>query len=104
MYDTDISVGFFFFCSFKHCLSGWSNTGQSTLPLPSSLDLQSSVNMKNSKGPLSEELEALSALKVSGNQNLNQISDVTRLARHNFHHFSPKRRVGGISYSAYPVH
>ncbi|XP_030584314.1 LOW QUALITY PROTEIN: migration and invasion inhibitory protein [Archocentrus centrarchus] len=88
----------------SHCLSGWSNTGQSTLPLPSSLDLRSSVNMKNSKGPLSEELEALSALKVSGNQNLNQISDVTRLARHSFHHFSPKRRVGGTSYPAYPVH
>uniref|UniRef100_A0A3P8S126 Migration and invasion inhibitory protein n=1 Tax=Amphiprion percula TaxID=161767 RepID=A0A3P8S126_AMPPE len=76
----------------SHCLSGWSNTGQSTLPPPSSLDLRSSLNIKNSTGLLNQELEDLSALKVSGNRNLDQISDVSRLARHNFQHFSPKRK------------
>ncbi|XP_026023440.1 migration and invasion inhibitory protein [Astatotilapia calliptera] len=84
-----------------HCLSGWSNTGQSTLPPPSSLDLQSSVNVKNPKGPLNKQLEDRSALRVSHNPN--QISDVARLARHNFQRFNPKRRVGGISYPPYPA-
>ncbi|TKS71264.1 Migration and invasion-inhibitory protein IGFBP2-binding protein [Collichthys lucidus] len=31
----------------SHCLSGWSNKGQSSLPPPSSLDLRSSLNTKN---------------------------------------------------------
>uniref|UniRef100_A0A3B3DXM9 Migration and invasion inhibitory protein n=1 Tax=Oryzias melastigma TaxID=30732 RepID=A0A3B3DXM9_ORYME len=31
-----------------HCLSGWSNTGQSSIPPPSSLDLRSNLHMKHS--------------------------------------------------------
>lgn len=42
---------------FQHCLSGWSNKGQSTLPPPSSLDLRSSLNMKNSVETQSQEVE-----------------------------------------------
>lgn len=44
--------------SSKHCLSGWSNTGQSSLPLPGSLDLRSSADVRTSGGPLSEEVRA----------------------------------------------
>ncbi|XP_069546685.1 migration and invasion-inhibitory protein isoform X2 [Brachyistius frenatus] len=74
----------------SHCLSGWSNTGQSTLPPPGSLDLRSSLNTKNSS--LNKELEALSAPKVSSSHDQNL--DVSRLARHSFQHFSPKRKLG----------
>ncbi|XP_049895260.1 migration and invasion-inhibitory protein isoform X2 [Epinephelus moara] len=81
----------------SHCLSGWSNTGQSMLPPPSSLDLQSSLNMKRSTEAQEKELEDLSAHKVSGNL----ISDVSRLARHNFQHFSSKRKQGS---TFYPLH
>ncbi|XP_022065500.2 migration and invasion-inhibitory protein isoform X1 [Acanthochromis polyacanthus] len=81
----------------SHCLSGWSNTGQSTLLPPSSLDLRSSLNIKNSTGLLNQELEDLSAPKVSGNRNLDQISDVSRLAHHSFQHFSPKRKLRSTS-------
>ncbi|XP_035517056.1 migration and invasion-inhibitory protein [Morone saxatilis] len=77
----------------SHCLSGWSNKGQSTLPPPSSLDLRSSLDTKNSSGSQNEDLEDLSAPKVSGNQISDQLSDVSRLARHNFEHFSPKRKL-----------
>ncbi|XP_041816647.1 migration and invasion-inhibitory protein [Chelmon rostratus] len=82
----------------SHCLSGWSNKGQSTLPPPSSLDLRSSVNMR-STGSQNKELEDLSAPKLPSNQLPDQISDVSRLARHNFQHFSPKRKLGSTSYS-----
>ncbi|XP_044022315.1 migration and invasion-inhibitory protein isoform X2 [Siniperca chuatsi] len=85
----------------SHCLSGWSNTGQSTLPPPSSLDLRSSLNTKSSTGSQNKELEGLSAPKKSSNQISDQISDVSRLTRHNFQHFSPKRKLGSISY---PLH
>ncbi|XP_038551815.1 migration and invasion-inhibitory protein [Micropterus salmoides] len=81
----------------SHCLSGWSNTGQGTLPPPSGLDLRSSLNMKSSAGSQNKELEGLSVPKVSGNQ----ISDMSRLARHNLQHFSPKRKLGSTSY---PLH
>ncbi|XP_029287727.1 migration and invasion inhibitory protein [Cottoperca gobio] len=81
----------------SHCLSGWSNTGQSSLLPPSSLDLRSSLNMKSSNGSQNKELENLSTHKVSGNK----ISDVSRLARHNFQHFSSKRKLGS---TFYPLH
>ncbi|XP_035007983.1 migration and invasion-inhibitory protein isoform X2 [Hippoglossus stenolepis] len=73
----------------SHCLSGWSHTGQSTLPPPSSLDLRSSLNTKNN------ELENLS---VPVNQISDQISNVSKLARHNFQHFSPRNKMGSTSY------
>ncbi|XP_062260557.1 uncharacterized protein miip [Platichthys flesus] len=73
----------------SHCLSGWSHTGQSTLPPPSSLDLQSSLNKKNN------ELENLS---VPVNQISDQISNVSKLARHNFQHFSPRNKMGSTSH------
>ncbi|KAK5934160.1 hypothetical protein CgunFtcFv8_014578 [Champsocephalus gunnari] len=76
----------------SHCLSGWSNTAQSTLPPPSSLDLRSSLVTSQNK-----ELEDLSSHKVSKNQ----ASDVSRLARHNFQHFSSKRQLGS---TFYPLH
>ncbi len=41
----------------QHCLSGWSNKGQSTLPPPSSLDLRSSLHLKDSTGSQNQELE-----------------------------------------------
>ncbi|XP_070759641.1 migration and invasion-inhibitory protein [Enoplosus armatus] len=81
----------------SHCLSGWSNTGQNTLPPPSSLGLRSSLKMKSFPGSQNKELEGLSAPKLSSNQT----SDVSRLARHNFQHFSPKRKLGSTSY---PLH
>ncbi|KAK5872645.1 hypothetical protein PBY51_013327 [Eleginops maclovinus] len=76
----------------SHCLSGWSNTGQSMPAPPSSLDLRSSVVTSQNN-----ELEDFSAHKVSENQ----ICDVSRLARHNFQHFSSKRKLGSTSY---PLH
>ncbi|XP_059185075.1 migration and invasion-inhibitory protein isoform X2 [Centropristis striata] len=81
----------------SHCLSGWSNTGQSTLPPPSSLDLRSGLNVNSSCGSQKEELEDLATRKVSADQ----ISDVSRLARHNFQHFSSKRKLGS---TFYPLH
>lgn len=42
--------------------------------------------------------QGFSAPKVSGNHVSDQISDVPRLARHNFQHFSPKRKLGSTSY------
>ncbi|XP_034388119.1 migration and invasion-inhibitory protein [Cyclopterus lumpus] len=83
----------------SHCLSGWSNTGQSTLPPSSSLDLQSSLNMKSSTGSQNKELED-SAPKVSGKVS-DQMSDLSCLARHNFQHFSSKRKPGSMFY---PLH
>ncbi|XP_039971514.1 migration and invasion-inhibitory protein isoform X2 [Xiphias gladius] len=73
----------------SHCLSGWSHTGQSTLPPPSSLDLRSSLNTKSSTGSQNKELEDLSVPKVSANL----ITNVSQLARHNFRHFSPKKKL-----------
>nr|XP_046239317.1 migration and invasion-inhibitory protein isoform X2 [Scatophagus argus] len=79
----------------SHCLSGWSNKGQSALPQPSNLDLQSSLNIKNSvTRSQNTELEDLSAPKLSRKQISDQISVVSRLARHNFQHLSPKRKLG----------
>ncbi|XP_044203995.1 migration and invasion-inhibitory protein isoform X2 [Thunnus albacares] len=76
----------------SHCLSGWSNTVQSTLSPPTSLDLRSSLNMKN------KDLEDLSAPKVSRNQHPDQIPDVSRLARHNFQHSSLRRKLRSTSH------
>ncbi|XP_037534681.1 migration and invasion-inhibitory protein [Nematolebias whitei] len=76
----------------SHCLSGWSNTGQTTVPPPSSLDLRSSLKPNNSECSLNQELEDLSA--STGEQNVDQIADVSRLARHNFQQFSIKRKLG----------
>ncbi|KAF3856165.1 hypothetical protein F7725_016888 [Dissostichus mawsoni] len=59
---------------------------------PSSLDLRSSLVTSENK-----ELEDLSSHKVSENQ----VSDVSRLARHNFQHFSSKRKLGS---TFYPLH
>ncbi|KAM8917174.1 migration and invasion inhibitory protein isoform 2-T2 [Spinachia spinachia] len=84
----------------SHCLSGWSNRGQSTLPPPSSLDLRSSLRTKSSTQPQNRELEGLSAPKVSGKIS-DQISEVSLLARHNFQHFSSKRKRGSMFY---PLH
>nr|XP_029132227.1 migration and invasion-inhibitory protein [Labrus bergylta] len=82
----------------SHCLSGWSNKGQSTLPPPSSLDLRSSLNKKSSTELL---LEDFPESKKSSNQVCDQISDVSCLARHKFQHFSPKRKLGGKSSPMY---
>ncbi|XP_030276085.1 migration and invasion inhibitory protein [Sparus aurata] len=82
----------------SHCLSGWSNKSQYTLPPPSSLDLRSSLNLNNSTMSQNKELEDLSEPKVSGHQIHDRISDVSRLARHNLQHFSPKRKLGSASY------
>ncbi|XP_071349639.1 migration and invasion-inhibitory protein isoform X2 [Trachinotus anak] len=82
----------------SHCLSGWLHTGQTTLPPPSTLDLRSSLNMKSSTESLNKELEDLSVPQVSSHQISDQISNVSRLARHNFQHFSPKTKLGSISY------
>lgn len=41
----------------QHCLSGWSNKSQYTLPPPSSLDLRSSLNLNNSTMSQNKELE-----------------------------------------------
>ncbi|XP_060899094.1 migration and invasion-inhibitory protein [Labrus mixtus] len=82
----------------SHCLSGWSNKGQSTLPPPSSLDLRSSLDKKSSTELL---LEDIPESKKSSNQVCDQISDVSCLARHKFQHFSPKRKLGGKSSPMY---
>ncbi|XP_041834258.1 migration and invasion-inhibitory protein [Melanotaenia boesemani] len=74
----------------SHCLSGWSNKGQTTVPPPCSLDLRSSLQMKNSDELLNKELEELSGPKGSEGQLLDRMSDVSRLARHNFQHFPKK--------------
>ncbi|CAJ1050525.1 migration and invasion-inhibitory protein [Xyrichtys novacula] len=76
----------------SHCLSGWSNKGQSVPPPPSSLDLRSSLEKKI---PMEEFL----APKESSNRVSDQTLDVSRLARHKFQHFSPKRKLRGSSYS-----
>ncbi|XP_068450844.1 migration and invasion-inhibitory protein [Clinocottus analis] len=77
----------------SHCLSGWSNTGQSTLPRASSLDLRSCLNMKSSQN---QELE--DAAPILSGKYSHQISDVSRLARHNFQHFSSKGKLGSMFY------
>ncbi|KAM7005420.1 migration and invasion inhibitory protein [Tautogolabrus adspersus] len=82
----------------SHCLSGWSNKGQSTLPPPSSLDLRSSLDKKSSTELL---LEDFPQSKKSSNQVCDQISDVSCLARHKFQHSSPKRKLGGKSHPLY---
>lgn len=73
----------------SHCLSGWSNTGQSALTPQSSLDLRSCLE---TKGTENKELEGLSAFKVSSSQKPGQVPHVSLLARHNFHHFSPRKK------------
>ncbi|KAM6927208.1 migration and invasion inhibitory protein [Xenentodon cancila] len=70
----------------SNCLLGWSNRGQSSLPPPSSLDLRSCLKTK--KGSPDGELQDLPVLKASDIQPLDQISQLSCLARHNFQHFS----------------
>ncbi|XP_074530686.1 migration and invasion inhibitory protein [Halichoeres trimaculatus] len=77
----------------SHCLAGWSNKGQSFQPPPSSLDLGSSLDKKSSTEYFSAPVDFCN--KISG-----QISDVSRLPRHNFQHYSPKRKLRGTSCSA----
>ncbi|KAM9757921.1 migration and invasion inhibitory protein [Menidia menidia] len=79
----------------SHCLSGWSNKGQSFLPPPSSLDLRSSLRKPDS---LKTQLEDMAASKVFGGQRSDQILNVSCLPRHKFQHFSPIRKVGNKSY------
>ncbi|KAF7659177.1 hypothetical protein LDENG_00002220 [Lucifuga dentata] len=78
----------------SHCLSGWSDTGQSSVTEPSTLDLRSSLNMKNSPETLLAESwntqQDLSAFKVSHSLHSGQIFNVSRLARHHFQHSQKK--------------
>lgn len=76
-----------------HCLSGWSNKGQSFQPPPSSLDLGSNLDKKSSD-------EFFSATKDFCNKVSDHISDVSRLARHKFQHYSPQRKLRDTSCSA----
>ncbi|XP_071751351.1 migration and invasion inhibitory protein [Centroberyx gerrardi] len=90
----------------SHCLSGWSNTGQSSQPQPSSLDLRSSVNNMKTCAELPwaqshNKEQDLSVTRVSGHQRPDQIFNVSRLARHRFQHFSPKGKLGITSYPVY---
>ncbi|KAG7493665.1 migration and invasion-inhibitory protein [Solea senegalensis] len=79
----------------SHCLSGWSHTAQSTVPPPSSLDMRSSLNTKSSAQVTYKELEDASTPQMSADQ----IANVSKLPRHNFRHFSPKRKkIGNTSY------
>ncbi|XP_008317862.1 migration and invasion inhibitory protein isoform X2 [Cynoglossus semilaevis] len=72
----------------SHCLSGWSHMAQSTAPPPSSLDLRSSLNTQTCAQALNQEVQDSSVFKRPTDQMLN----LSKLARHNFQHFSPKRR------------
>uniref|UniRef100_A0A1A8RQ86 Migration and invasion inhibitory protein n=1 Tax=Nothobranchius rachovii TaxID=451742 RepID=A0A1A8RQ86_9TELE len=74
----------------SHCLSGWSNTGQNTLKPPGSLDLRSSLETRSSENPSNAELQDLSASRRDGNV---KMADVSRMARHNFQHFLPRRNL-----------
>ncbi|RVE73301.1 hypothetical protein OJAV_G00046570 [Oryzias javanicus] len=71
-----------------HCLSGWSNTGQSSIPPPSSLDLRSNLQMTPSPDT---EMEGLSESEPSRRKRFDQLSNVSLLARHNYQHFPPRR-------------
>ncbi|XP_029989980.1 migration and invasion inhibitory protein isoform X2 [Sphaeramia orbicularis] len=82
----------------SHCLSGWSNTGQSLLTPQSSLDLRSNLNIKHSTESPNKELEDLSAPKGSSRLKPDQIPHVSLLARHHFQHLSPKRKTGTTSH------
>ncbi|KAK7915405.1 hypothetical protein WMY93_011166 [Mugilogobius chulae] len=74
----------------SHCLSGWSNKGQSAAAAKSNLDLRSSVDVK--KEAENRELENLPAFQTSSRQKPKQIPHVSLLSRHNFQHISPKKR------------
>ncbi|XP_028303694.1 migration and invasion inhibitory protein isoform X2 [Gouania willdenowi] len=78
----------------SHCLSGWSNPGQSNTLPPSSLDLRSSLKV-NASPVINKELEDLSSQKASSN--LEVMSNVKRLAPHNFLHYFPKRKRRSMS-------
>uniref|UniRef100_A0A1A7WMR8 Migration and invasion inhibitory protein n=2 Tax=Iconisemion striatum TaxID=60296 RepID=A0A1A7WMR8_9TELE len=82
----------------SHCLSGWSNTGQNTLKPPSSLDLRSSLKTRSAESSPNTELEDLSASRRDGNV---KMADVSRLARHNFQHFLPRRKPRTQTYLKY---
>ncbi|XP_033823151.1 migration and invasion-inhibitory protein [Periophthalmus magnuspinnatus] len=74
----------------SHCLSGWSNKGQSAETSQSNLDLRSSLDTKREAE--NKELEDLSAFKTSDQQRSHQIPQVSLLSRHNFPHFSIRKR------------
>uniref|UniRef100_A0A3P9I502 Migration and invasion inhibitory protein n=1 Tax=Oryzias latipes TaxID=8090 RepID=A0A3P9I502_ORYLA len=79
-----------------HCLSGWSNTGQSSIAPPSSLDLRSNLQMKHADESPDTEMEGLFAPEASRHNCFDQLSDLSRLARHNYQH-CPPRRLGSSS-------
>lgn len=81
----------------SHCLSGWSNTGQSLPTPPSNLDLRSSLNIKHGTESPNEELEDLSGPSGSGRLKPDQIPHVSVLARPLFQHLSPKQKRGTTS-------
>lgn len=65
-----------FFNLFQHCLSGWLNTGQSTLHPPGSLDLRSSLKMKSSTGSQNNEVEVKHCWRTTVSQNSNWMAVV----------------------------
>lgn len=76
----------------SHCLSGWSNTGQSDVPCASNLDLRSCLITETPTGlpsaqPLGHHLD-LSVSRVSGSHRSDQLLDLSRLARYSFQHLS----------------
>ncbi|KAJ0068896.1 hypothetical protein NL108_014016 [Boleophthalmus pectinirostris] len=74
----------------SHCLSGWSNKGQSTETAQSNLDLKSCLDTK--KETENKEREDPSAFKTSDTRKPQQIPQVSLLSHHNFLHFSPRKR------------
>ncbi|KAK0145811.1 Migration and invasion-inhibitory protein [Merluccius polli] len=76
----------------SHCLSGWANTGHTTTPQADNLDLRSSLNV-NKTADLLWQTEIDSSLSGgSGCRHGDQPAAVSRLARYNFQHLSPKRK------------
>lgn len=76
----------------SHCLSGWSNTGQSDVPQASNLDLRSCLITETPTGlpsgqPLDHHLD-LSVSRVSTSHRSDQLLDLSRLARYSFQHLS----------------
>ncbi|KAM3878030.1 migration and invasion inhibitory protein [Diretmus argenteus] len=90
----------------SHCLSGWWNTGQSSLPQPSSLDLQSSLATQTSTRLISAQSQSKEQLdrsvsRASGDRRSDRILNVSRLARHHFQHLSPRKQPCSSSYPVY---
>ncbi|XP_029908014.1 migration and invasion inhibitory protein [Myripristis murdjan] len=86
----------------SHCLSGWSNTCQSSPSQPSSLDLRSSLSRKTCTGlplaqPQDKEQTDFFVSRVPGNPLSGQTLNVSRLPRYHFQHFSPRRKLENTS-------